>query len=43
MNGELVMKEAVVKQTWKGVLKDEAILPKEWMRTREVGVLVGIG
>jgi ribonuclease HI len=41
--GKRAIKTAVVKQTWKGVLKDESILPKEWTRTREVGVLVGIG
>ncbi|KAJ6618924.1 hypothetical protein B0H10DRAFT_2371884 [Mycena sp. CBHHK59/15] len=39
--GKRALKKALVKSTWKKVLKDEDALPKEWYR--ETRVLVGVG
>ncbi|KAF8176886.1 hypothetical protein K438DRAFT_1607107 [Mycena galopus ATCC 62051] len=39
--GKRAIKKKTVLKTWKGVLKNEELLPQDW--TRETGVLVGIG
>lgn len=39
--GQKAQKPQKVQQTWKGVLKDEEQLPRNWMGA--AGVLVGIG